>query len=83
VAKGDKAFDEGMKHLLNSDPSANPDGWSKENSAALELFRKANQEAYLVAQDKYSTGWPQPLLDRVRETTMRVALCRKRSVRHD
>lgn len=83
VAKGDKNFDEGMKHLLNSDPSVNPDGWAKENTAALELFRKANQESYLPAQEKYSTGWPQPLLDRVRETTMRVALCRKRSVRHD
>jgi hypothetical protein len=81
VAKGDKNFDEGMKHLLNSDPSTNPDGWSQENTKALELFRKANQESYLPAQEKYTTGWPQSLLDRVRETTMRVALCRKRSVR--
>ncbi|MBI3857779.1 MAG: hypothetical protein HY293_19020 [Planctomycetes bacterium] len=83
VAKGDKYFDEGMKHLLNSDQGSNPDGWSQENKAALELFRKANAEAYLLAQDKYTKGWPQPLLDRVRETTMRVALCRKRSVRQD
>jgi len=83
VAKGDRNFDEGMKHLLNSDPSSNPDGWSKENAAALDLFKKANQESYLPAQDKYTAAWPQPLLDRVRETTMRVALCRKRSVRHD
>lgn len=83
VAKGDKYFDEGMKHLLNSDPSVNPDGWSQENAKALELFRKANGESYLPAQEKYATGWPQGLLDRVRETTMRVALCRKRSVRHD
>jgi hypothetical protein len=83
VAKGDKNFDEGMKHLLNSDPSSNPDGWSKENSTALDLFKKAVQESYLPAQEKYTTGWPQPLLDRVRETSMRVALCRKRSVRHD
>lgn len=81
VAKGDKNFDEGMKHLLNSDPSINPDGWSQENTKALELFRKANQESYLPAQEKYATGWPRSLLDRVRETTMRVALCRKRSVR--
>jgi hypothetical protein len=81
VAKGDKNFDEGMKHLLASDPSVNPDGWSQENTKALELFRKANQESYLPAQEKYTTGWPQSLLDRVRETTMRVALCRKRSVR--
>ena len=81
VAKGDKNFDDGMKHLLNSDPSVNPEGWSQENTKALELFRKANQESYLPAQEKYTTGWPQSLLDRVRETTMRVALCRKRSVR--
>lgn len=81
VAKGDRNFDEGMKHLLASDPSVNPDGWAQENTKALELFRKANQESYLPAQERYTTGWPQPLLDRVRETTMRVALCRKRSVR--
>jgi hypothetical protein len=83
VARGDKNFDEGMKHLLNSDPGSNPDGWSKENGAALVLFKKANDEGYLPAQDKFSTGWPQPLLDRVRETTMRIALCRKRSVRNN
>jgi hypothetical protein len=83
VARGDRNFDEGMKHLLNSDPGFNPDGWSQENSKALELFKKANAESYLPAQERYTTGWPQPLLDRVRETTMRVALCRKRSVRHD
>jgi hypothetical protein len=83
VARGDRNFDEGMKHLLNSDPSFNPDGWSQENTRALELFKKANMESYLPAQERYTTGWPQPLLDRVRETTMRVALCRKRSVRHD
>lgn len=83
VAKGDKNFDEAMRHLLASDPGANPDGWSKENAAALELFRKANVESYLPAQDKYSSGVPQPLLDRVRECTMRTSLCRKRSIRHD
>jgi len=83
VAKGDKNFDQGMKHLLNSDPSANPDGWSQENAKALELFKKANAESYLPAQERYTKGWPQPLLDRVRETTMRVALCRKRSVRQN
>lgn len=83
VAAGDRNFDQAMKHLLNSDPVSNPDGWSKENTRALELFRKANMESYLPAQDKYTTGWPQALLDRVRETTMRVALCRKRSVRQN
>jgi len=83
VARGDKNFDEAMKHLLNSDPSVNPDTWSQENTKALELFKKANLESYIPAQDRYSSGVPQPLLDRVRETTMRSSLCRKRSVRHD
>ncbi len=83
VAKGDKNFDEAMKHLLNSDPGLNPDGWAAENSKALELFRKANVESYLPAQEKFSSAVPQPLLDRVREATMRSSLCRKRSVRHD
>lgn len=83
VAKGDKNFDEAMKHLLNSDPAINPDGWAAENSKALELFRKANIESYLPAQEKYSSSVPQALLDRVREATMRSSLCRKRSVRHD
>jgi hypothetical protein len=83
VAAGDKHFDQAMKHLLNSNPTDNPDGWSQENAKALELFRKANNESYLPAQEKYTTGWPQSLLDRVRETTMRVALCRKRSVRQN
>ena len=81
VAKGDALFDQAMKHLLASDPNENPDGWSKENAKALELFMKANQESYLPAQDRYDSAVPQPLLDRVRETTMRSALCRKRSVR--
>jgi len=83
VAAGDRNFDQAMKHLLNSNPVNNPDGWSQENAKALELFRKANVESYLPAQEKYTTGWPQGLLDRVRETTMRVALCRKRGVRQN
>jgi hypothetical protein len=83
VAKGDKNFDGAMKHLLNSDPGLNPDGWAAENSKALELFRKASIESYLPAQEMYDSAVPQGLLDRVREATMRSSLCRKRSVRHD
>jgi hypothetical protein len=67
-------------HLRNSDPSINPDTWAEENKKALKLFMQANGEAYMPAQDMYATGIPAQLLDRVRETSMRTALCRKRSV---
>lgn len=80
VAKGDAMFDQAMKHLLASDPNENPDGWTKENAKALELFTKANLESYLPAQERFDAAVPQPLLDRVRETTLRSSLCRKRSV---
>jgi hypothetical protein len=81
VATGDRHFNEAMKHLQNSDPNINPDGWSDENKKALEYFMKANNEGYVPAQDAYPGGAvPQALLDRVRETTMRSSLCRKRSV---
>ncbi len=82
VAAADRHFDEAMKHLLNSDPNVNPEKWDVENRKALELFMKANTEGYLPAQELYPSGAvPRPLLDRVRETTMRASLCRKRSVR--
>lgn len=80
VVKGDRLFNEAMVHLRNSDPSINPDGWADENKKALKLFMQANGECYLPAQDSYATGIPTQLLDRVRETSMRTALCRKRSV---
>lgn len=81
VSAGDRHFNEAMKHLQNSDPNLNPEGWADENKKALESFMKANLEGYVPAQDLYSSGAvPQALLDRVRETTMRSSLCRKRSV---
>jgi hypothetical protein len=81
VARGDKYFTEAMNHLQSSDPNLNPDGWTTENKKALDAFMKANQEGYILAQDEYGKGGvPQSLLDRVRETTMRSSLCRKRSV---
>lgn len=80
VSKGDRYFNEAMVHLRNSDPSINPDGWADENKKALKLFMQANGECYMPAQDQFSSSVPQPLLDRVRETSMRTALCRKRSV---
>lgn len=81
VQRGDRAFDQAMVHLLNSDPNENPSGWAQENAKALDLFLKANVEAYLPAQNRYAADVPQPLLDRVREATLRSSLCRKRSVR--
>jgi hypothetical protein len=80
VKRGDKLYDEAMVHLQASNPSINPDGWADENKKALKLFMQANGECFMPAQDLYSTGIPTALLDRVRETSMRTALCRKRSV---
>jgi outer membrane biosynthesis protein TonB len=82
VGKGDRYFAQAMEHLRLSDPTLNPDGWADENKKALDCFTKANQEGYLPAQDSYrvASTIPQVLLDRVRETTMRSSLCRKRSV---
>lgn len=81
VAEGDKHFDAGMDHLLKSDPNANPDGWADENKKALGEFQKATA-SYGEAQDEYpkNVEVPRPLLDRFREATMRMSLCRKRSV---
>ncbi|HLY76250.1 MAG TPA: hypothetical protein VKU80_19285 [Planctomycetota bacterium] len=80
VSRGDKLYNEAMVHLQASNPSINPDGWADENKKALKLFMQANGECFMPAQDQYSTGVPTALLDRVRETSMRTALCRKRSV---
>lgn len=81
VRKGDTNFAEAMRHLQASDPTINPDGWAAENKKALEYFTKASNEGYVPAQDSYTKDVPpQALLDRVRETMMRMALCRKRSV---
>lgn len=80
VGRGDKIYNEAMVHLQASNPSINPDGWADENKKALKLFMQANGECFMPAQDLYSTGIPTALLDRVRETSMRTALCRKRSV---
>ena len=82
VAIGDRNFKKAMERLLNSDPNNNPAGWAGENKKALEYFMKANMDGYLPAQDTYTVNAdiPQSLLDRVRETTMRSSMCRKRSV---
>jgi outer membrane biosynthesis protein TonB len=81
VRKGDLHFSAAMRHLQASNPTINPDGWADENKKALEYFQKAGNEGYFPAQEAYDKSVPpQPLLDRVRETTMRMSLCRKRSV---
>jgi hypothetical protein len=81
VSKGDRYYDEAMKHLNLSNPQVSPTNWADENHQALVLFKKANDEGYLPAQDMYGASpIPQALLDRVRDTTMCSAMCRKRSV---
>lgn len=81
VRKGDAHFAEAMRHLQASDPTINPDGWADMNKKALESFQKASNDGYVPAQDLYGKDVPpQALLDRVRETLMRMSLCRKRSV---
>ncbi len=81
VSRGDRLYNEAMVHLQASNPAINPDGWADENHKALKLFMQAN-ECFMPAQDLYpgGSGIPTALLDRVRETSMRTALCRKRSV---
>ena len=81
VRRGDQHFAVAMRHLQASNPTINPDGWADENKKALEAFLRASREGYEPAQDAYGKDIPpQPLLDRVRETMMRMSLCRKRSV---
>ena len=81
IVKGDRHFTQAMRHLQASDPTINPDGWADENKKALEYFQRASNEGYVPAQDAYGKDVPpQALLDRVRETMMRMSLCRKRSV---
>jgi hypothetical protein len=77
--EGDKQYEEAMKHLLNSDPNLNREGWSDENKKALDFFTKAF-EAYNKAQDLFGSNVPASLLKRFRETQMSRSLCRKRSV---
>jgi hypothetical protein len=78
VKKGDAAYAEAMKHLLNSDPNLNPDGWGAENRKALDAFTAAF-ESYSQAQDMFGSEVPQSLLKRFRDTQMSRSLCRKRA----
>jgi hypothetical protein len=80
VSRGDKYYNEAMVHLQASNPAVNPDSWADENHKALVLFTQAAKECFGPAQEMYPSGVPTALLDRFRETTMRMALCRKRSV---
>jgi len=82
VRQGDGYYDEARKHLLNSDPNLNPDGWAAENKRALDLFTRAFEqyEAAQNAYDKAGQSVPSSLLKRFRETQMSRSLCRKRAV---
>lgn len=81
VAQGDKYYAEAERHLNASNPQDNPTGWTDENKKALELFNKAQKDCYLPAQDAYgNASIPTAVLDRVRETGLRLRVCRIRSV---
>lgn len=81
IHRGDEYYREAMKHLLRSDPSKSQETWGGENRKALDLFRKA-AGAYAEAQEGYegTANIPSALLNRFRETQIRISLCRKRSV---
>jgi hypothetical protein len=82
VAKGDAAYAEGKKHLQNSDPNENPNGWASENKSALKFMSQAF-EAYDTAQviyEKLGMRIPSELLEKARETNMIRSMCRKRAV---
>jgi hypothetical protein len=82
VASGDRLYAEGKKHLVNSDPNENPNGWAGENKSALKLMGQAYEE-YDTAQviyEKLNLRIPADLLEKVRETNMIRSMCRKRSV---
>lgn len=82
VSKGDAAYADGKKHLQNSDPNENPNGWAGENKAALKLMSQAF-ESYDTAQviyEKLGMRIPSELLEKARETNMIRSMCRKRAV---
>jgi len=80
ASEGDGHYLSGMRHLMNSDPSNNPE-WLAETRKALEFFTKS-RDSYARAMDECTGGQavPPPLLDRVREATMQLYFCRKRIV---
>ncbi|MBI4563249.1 MAG: hypothetical protein HY716_00960 [Planctomycetes bacterium] len=82
VKKGDTLYARAVAHLLNSDQNKNPSGWEAENKKALDLFAQAHDKYYYPAAEvfeKAQKGIPQSLLDRLRHTQQRRALCRKRA----
>lgn len=79
VEWGDRHYARATYLLKHSSPSA-----TSELKEAAELFMKANQEGYLAAQELYGRQTlPQPLLDQIRECTMRASLCRKHAFQRD
>lgn len=82
IGKGDVAYAEGKKHLQNSDPNENPNGWVAENKAALKFMNQAFED-YDTAQviyEKLGMRIPSELLEKARETNMIRSMCRKRAV---
>jgi hypothetical protein len=78
VEEGDELFCQGIPPYRGSDPETGSD-WASQVPAALDFYSRA-RTAYLTAQSEYSSPQPvpPPLLDRVRECVMRIALLQRR-----
>lgn len=82
VLKGDQAYREGMAHVERSSPTHNPDGADEENRKAMRKFQEA-RGFYAEAQEIYDNAGqqvPRKLMDKLREATSALFVCRKRAV---
>lgn len=83
VKKGDDLFKQGMKHVLNSDSTKNPEGWIAENKKALKFLTEALEKCYYPAQEVFEKAKkpvPRTLMKRFRHCQMAKVACRKRDV---
>ncbi|MHC4607280.1 MAG: hypothetical protein ACYTAF_10195 [Planctomycetota bacterium] len=80
--EGDKFYEEAKKHILNSDPNVNPDGYNDEIMKAIKLLSKA-RDNYVTAQElceQEGAKIPTALMIQLREAMMDLWMCRKRAV---
>lgn len=82
VNQGDAAYREGMAHVERSSPTSNPNGADEENRRAMRKFQEA-RGYYAEAQEIYDNAGeavPRALMDKLREATSALFVCRKRAV---
>ena len=82
IVKGDQAYREGMGHVERSSPTFNPDGADEENRKAMRKFQEA-RGFFAEAQEIYDNAGqtvPRKLMDKLREATSALFVCRKRAV---